>query len=65
MPDLISEIWKVEPGQIGDVVDAALGRYQALYPQWEVTTISIDKRQSRSAQIDRMIAFLEKMKGME
>lgn len=65
MLDLISEISMADSGQIDEIVDAAIKRYEQFHPQWQVTTISIDKRRSRNEQIDCMISILEKMKSPE
>ena len=60
--DIFQEIDQLTASEINAVVDAVLAKYQALFPDWEITTFSIFKKDDRSAQIDRTIQLLEKLK---
>ena len=62
MLDLIKEIALVDDMQISDVLDAARKRYNELFPDWEVSTVSIQRSTDRNEQIDRLIAMLQNMK---
>ena len=46
MHDLIKEIAQVDDMEISDVLDAARKRYNELFPDWEVCTVSIEKSTS-------------------
>lgn len=50
--------------QIEELLFAGLKRYAVLFPDWEISTVSIDKREDRCEQIDRIIQVLETMKTM-
>ena len=62
MNDLIAEIARVDPNEINDILDAVLERYAVLFPDWEVSTISLRKSPDRNEQIDRMIRTLQNLK---
>lgn len=55
----ISQAWDFE---IEEMMDALLQRYQELFPDWEVSVISLEKKGDRNRQIDEVIQFLEKLK---
>ena len=63
MIDLINEIEYVDGNMIGSVLNAVLKRYNELFPEWEVSTISLHKCTDRNEQLDNMIMLLEKMKS--
>ena len=62
MGDLIGEIAKTDAVQIEEVMRAVVKRYGELFPDWEVSMISLDRKADRSKQIDEMIAMLQSMK---
>ena len=62
MENLLSAIACINEYQISDVLDAVLDRYSVLYPDWEVSTLSIPKYLDRNQQIDRAIELLTNMK---
>jgi hypothetical protein len=63
MSDIINEIGQMGAEQIGDVLQAALDRYKELYPQWEVSLLSLSKAEDRNAQMENIIHMLEEMKN--
>ena len=62
MYDLVEEIAKVGKGEIGELLEAVLDRYAVLYPDWNISTISLQKSEDRNEQLDRMIAVLRNLK---
>jgi hypothetical protein len=63
MSDIINEIGQMGAEQIGDVLQAALDRYKELYPQWEMSLLSMNKAEDRNEQLDNIIRMLERMKN--
>ncbi len=55
-------IKNAKPEELEDILKAVLARYGQVYPDWEVTVISLEKAEDRTEQLDRIIAMLEKMK---
>ena len=62
MEDLLKEIAHAQEEQIELLLTAVLSRYAVLYPDWEISTISIQKTADRNQQIDRTIQMLERLK---
>ena len=62
MQYIIEEIEKANADAIEDLLKAVLARYRVLYPDWEVSTVSVLKSEDRNEQLDRIIEMLEKMK---
>lgn len=62
MFDLVEEIAQAEEMEMEALLDAVLQRYAQLYPDWEISTISLEKSSDKKEQIDRIIAMLQKMK---
>lgn len=62
MSDMEQLIQTAGASEIEALLQAVLRRYAALFPQWEISTIRVDRTMDRAAQIDQIIAFLEKMK---
>ncbi len=44
------------------IMKAVISRYEELFPDWEISTISIEKGKDRDAQLDQAIALLQSMK---
>ena len=64
MPDFIDKINKTDASEIESILKVVLLRYSELYPDWEISTISVSKCEDRNEQLDRMITLLEKMKTL-
>ena len=62
MLDLVEEIAQADGVEIEKLLKAVLQRYAVLFPDWELSTVSLQKSADRNGQLDRMIAVLEKMK---
>lgn len=62
MYDLVEEIAKAGKREIGELLEAVPDRYAVLYPDWNISTISLQKREDRNEQLDRMIAVLRSLK---
>ena len=58
----ITEIMQIGSDKITDVLDAVLLRYNELFPDWEITALSIEKCRDKNEQIDRVIRMLESLK---
>ena len=62
---MIDAIKQAKPEELNDILLAVLDRYREVYPDWELTTISLEKAVDKNEQLDRMIALIEKMKEKE
>ena len=62
MPDLAEEIAHADEKKIVLLLNAVLQRYAVLFPDWEVSTIALEKCADRDQQLDRLITVLQKMK---
>ena len=60
--DLIKEVAKADEFEIEALLKAVLRRYAELFPDWELTTISLHKGSDRNEQLDRMIVLLQQLK---
>lgn len=63
MYNLMESISQANATEIEDIMKAVLQRYSALYPDWEISTISIRKESDRNEQLDSMIHTLQSMKS--
>lgn len=64
MSDLVKAIGQADETQIEDILQAVLRRYGELFPDWDVSTVSLSKSEDRNEQLDRIIGVLQKMKTM-
>ena len=62
MIDIVEKIAFAKSTEIDELLNAVLDRYAELFPDWEVSTISLERSIDRNEQIDKMIAFLQKLK---
>ncbi len=62
MVDLVQEIAQADAVEIEELLKAVLRRYNELFPDWELSTISIQKSSDKNEQLDRVIRFLQNMK---
>ena len=56
--NLINEINNTDRSNINDVLNAAINRYRQLYPDWEISLISIEKESDRDSEIEKMNELL-------
>lgn len=47
--------------QIGIVLEETIKRYHALYPEWEVMTISVKRSEDRESQLEDIIRTLRSL----
>ena len=64
MQDLLYAIKKANGEEIDEILKAVLSRFGELYPEWELSTVSVLKSENRNEQLDRMILLLQKMKTL-
>lgn len=57
-----TQIEQANAVEITELLDAVLLRYQALFPEWEISTVSVEKVGDRNEQIDRIIRSLQNMR---
>ena len=64
MIDIIDAIARADEREIEQLLNAVLDRYAVLFPDWEVSTVSIQKSLDRNRQLDGIIAVLQRMKDI-
>lgn len=62
MSDLYEQIAQTDSAEIETLLDAVLRRYEELFPDWEISAVSVQKSDDRNKQLDRIIAMLQRMK---
>ena len=62
MTKTIQEISQARDFEIEEMMTALLKRYKEVFPNWEVSVVSIEKTGDRNKQIDEVIQLLEKLK---
>ena len=62
MDDIMDKIAQANNAEVEVLMSAVLKRYTELFPNWDISTISVEKCSDRNQQLDRMIAVLESMK---
>ena len=62
MHRIIKKIQRANARDIAKLLDAVLRRYEELYPDWELTTISLQKSSDRNQQLNKLIDLLQQMK---
>ena len=60
--DIFDLIDRLTDREIGEVVDAVLRRYSDLFPDWEIATVSINKKEDREEQLNNIIRLLVNLK---
>ena len=62
MVDLLGEIAKADENEIENILQAVWKRCSELFPDRDVSIISLPKFSDRNEQIDRIIDILQEMK---
>lgn len=62
MDELLEKIAQADEYEVEELLKAILRRYAEVFPDWEVSTVSLHKGADRKEQIDRIIKMLESMK---
>ena len=65
MEKVLTKIAKANETELEGLLRAVLRRHAELYPMWELQLLTIEKTKDCNAQIDRVIALLERMKSLE
>ena len=65
MFELIKEIENANFEEIISILNAALSRYSVLFPDWEISTVSVSKSEDRNEQLDKMIKVLQGIKTIQ
>ena len=60
--DIYEKISVAGADEIGDILDSVLFRYRELYPNWELSVVSIDKTIDKKEQLNEIIKLLANMK---
>ena len=60
--DIFEIINNAKADEISDILDAVLHRYKQLYPNWEISVLSLEKSVDKNMQLDETIKLLEKLK---
>ena len=63
MHDIYNNISQVGIAEIEELTKAVLKRYSELFPDWEISTISVHKHTDHNTQIDSIIDALRSMKA--
>ena len=59
---LLERVGSATDLEIPEIFRVALQRYNACFPDWEVSTISVEKKGDRNNQLDEVIRLIEGMK---
>ena len=62
MRDLVKEIAEADADMLSPLLIALIRRYAELFPDWEISTITLPKTKNRNEMIDNTIELLQKMK---
>ena len=62
MEGLLKRISAANEDEVEVLLKAVLARYGQLYPDWEISTISVRRDRDRAKQLDNTIRMLEQMK---
>ena len=62
MDELFEKIAQADEYEVEELLKAILRRYAEVFPDWEVSMVSLHKGADRKEQIDRIIKMLESMK---
>lgn len=62
MSDLVRKIAQADEIEIEALLQAARQRYNKLFPDWELSLITMHRCSNQNEQLDRIIELLQKMK---
>ena len=62
MKSIQEEIKDMSGSELNEILQSVISRYRVLYPDWELSVISLEKDRDKTAQLNRIIAALESMK---
>ncbi|MBR5020353.1 MAG: hypothetical protein IKY17_01870 [Oscillospiraceae bacterium] len=62
MEEILRKVSTANEEEVDMLLTAVLARYGELYPDWEISTISLRRCEDRAEQLDRTIRMLEYLK---
>ena len=62
MQEVLTKIAQADAYEAEVLLKAIWKRYEILFPDWEVSILTLQKSADRNVQLDRIIAMLEKRK---
>ena len=60
--NLLSEIKQTKPEEMSDLILAVQSRYNELFPDWELSFYTLERKMDRNEQLDAMISLLKNLK---
>ena len=60
---LLERIGRATELEIPEIFRAALARYNACFPDWVVSAVSVENKGDRNEQLDNVIRVLQRMKS--
>lgn len=64
MEALLQFIRQADTAQIDIILQVTLSRWQELYPDWEISTLRLDRRKDRNTQLEQTITILNNLKDL-
>ena len=58
---MINDIKNAKPEDMDEILNTVLNRYREIYTDWDMTVISLDRRESRETQIRRIRELLDNL----
>ena len=58
---MLEKIKNAAPEELDQILQAVLARYREVYPDWDMTVISLDRREDRDQQIRKIREFLDRL----
>ena len=59
---ILERIKQAKPEEMSDLILAVQSRYNELFPDWELSFYTLERKQDKNEQLDAMIALIEKLK---
>ena len=60
--NLLSGVKQAKPEEMSDLILAVQSRYNELFPDWELSFYTLERKMDRNEQLDAMIALLKNLK---
>ena len=58
---MLDKIRKADPEELDQLLAAVHARYREVHPDWDITIISLNKRENRDWQIEKIKEFLDNL----
>lgn len=65
MFELLDKIAQANEFEIESLMKAVQQRYNVLFPDWEIVTVSLQKNADPNKQLDQMITLLQQLKSRD